>query len=163
MLKSRFELLGTARPCHAAALLVLGDTKLSRLGETLCDNLEVLFEDVKGSIRPSVLHGDLWSGNIASVGGQPAIFDPAVYYGHSEAEFGMSWCAGGWLPEHVAAGVCGGGGRGSLAWWHTAAAACMVICTTLQQYSLGAWQLLLCTCPFPECHSSPDHPCACLP
>jgi fructosamine-3-kinase len=38
-----------------------------------------------------VLHGDLWSGNIGSVDGQPSIFDPAVYYGHSEAEFGMSW------------------------------------------------------------------------
>ena len=31
---------------------------------------------------------------MASVDGQPAVFDPAVYYGHSEAEFGMSWCAG---------------------------------------------------------------------
>ena len=44
-------------------------------------------------IKPSVLHGDLWSGNIASVGGQPAIYDPATYYGHHEAEWGMSWCA----------------------------------------------------------------------
>ena len=26
--------------------------------------------------------------------GKPSVFDPAVYYGHSEAEFGMSWCAG---------------------------------------------------------------------
>ena len=33
--------------------------------------------------------GDLWSGNIAAVDGAPAIFDPATYYGHSEAEFGM--------------------------------------------------------------------------
>lgn len=23
-----------------------------------------------------------------------SIFDPACYYGHSEAEWGMSWCAG---------------------------------------------------------------------
>ena len=44
-------------------------------------------------VRPCVLHGDLWSGNIGSVDGQPSIFDPAVYYGHSEADFGMSWCA----------------------------------------------------------------------
>ncbi len=35
-------------------------------------------------MKPSVLHGDLWSGNIASAEGQPAIFDPAVYYGHHE-------------------------------------------------------------------------------
>lgn len=45
-------------------------------------------------VKPSVLHGDLWSGNISGVEGKPSIFDPAVYYGHSEADFGMSWCAG---------------------------------------------------------------------
>lgn len=71
-----------------------GDRKLSQLGEKLCDNIGVFFEDVAGQIKPSVLHGDLWSGNIAGVQGQPAIFDPATYYGHHEAEFGMSWCAG---------------------------------------------------------------------
>jgi Fructosamine kinase len=35
-------------------------------------------------VRPSVLHGDLWSGNIGSADGQPTIFDPAAYYGHHE-------------------------------------------------------------------------------
>ena len=35
-----------------------------------------------------------WSGNIAAVEGRPTIFDPATYYGHAEAEWGMSWCAG---------------------------------------------------------------------
>lgn len=35
-------------------------------------------------MKPSVLHGDLWSGNIGSVNGKPCIFDPAVYYGHHE-------------------------------------------------------------------------------
>uniref|UniRef100_A0A7S2IIX1 protein-ribulosamine 3-kinase n=1 Tax=Zooxanthella nutricula TaxID=1333877 RepID=A0A7S2IIX1_9DINO len=55
------------------------------------DGLRTLFTD--GPIRPSVLHGDLWTGNY---GGSPegaAIFDPAAYYGHHEAEWGMSWCA----------------------------------------------------------------------
>jgi len=46
-------------------------------------------------IEPCLLHGDLWSGNISSdKNGEPVILDPACYYGHSEAEFGMSWCAG---------------------------------------------------------------------
>ena len=45
-------------------------------------------------MKPSILHGDLWSGNIAAVNGKPCIYDPAVYYGHHEAEWGMSWCAG---------------------------------------------------------------------
>ncbi|MCA8943379.1 MAG: fructosamine kinase family protein [Planctomycetes bacterium] len=35
----------------------------------------------------SLLHGDLWSGNILSSGGQVVGFlDPAVYFGHPEAE-----------------------------------------------------------------------------
>ena len=55
------------------------------------NGLADLFEGL--DVKPSILHGDLWSGNIAAVGGEPAIFDPAVYYGHHEAEWGMSWCA----------------------------------------------------------------------
>ena len=30
---------------------------------------------------------------LAAVAGKPCIFDPASYYGHHEAEWGMSWCA----------------------------------------------------------------------
>lgn len=55
------------------------------------DGLATLFNGVE--VKPSVLHGDLWSGNIAAVAGKPAIFDPAAYYGHHEAEWGMAWCA----------------------------------------------------------------------
>ena len=78
------------RLLHQAELS--GNSALQRLAESVAEHLDVLFEEVE--VRPSVLHGDLWSGNMASVDGQPAVFDPATYYGHSEAEFGMSWCAG---------------------------------------------------------------------
>jgi hypothetical protein len=78
----------------AVAAAPAGDSSLLRMGEKLAGNLEQLFEGVE--VRPAVLHGDLWSGNMAAVDGKPAIFDPATYYGHHEAEFGMSWCAGGW-------------------------------------------------------------------
>jgi fructosamine-3-kinase len=38
----------------------------------------------------SLLHGDLWSGNQISDGhGNPAIIDPAVYYGWAEADLAM--------------------------------------------------------------------------
>lgn len=38
----------------------------------------------------SLLHGDLWSGNILSdENGSPALIDPAVYYGWGEAELAM--------------------------------------------------------------------------
>lgn len=73
-------------------LQLAGEPSLKRMGHKLCDKLEVFFEGIQ--VKPSVLHGDLWSGNIAAVDGQPCIFDPATYYGHHEAEFGMSWCAG---------------------------------------------------------------------
>jgi len=75
-------------------LQLAGDSQLNELGAKLLPNLEVFFEGA-GEIRPSILHGDLWSGNIAAAaGGEPVIFDPACYYGHHEAEWGMDWCAG---------------------------------------------------------------------
>jgi fructosamine-3-kinase len=38
----------------------------------------------------SILHGDLWSGNSTSdANGQPAIIDPAAYYGWAEADLAM--------------------------------------------------------------------------
>lgn len=71
-------------------LKLANDSKLSKLGKVLCDNLEMFFPPDM-VITPSILHGDLWSGNIASVDGKPSLFDPACYFGHHEAEFGMSW------------------------------------------------------------------------
>ena len=80
---------------HQVALA--GDGALDSLWAKVAPRLGELFDDVQraaGPIAPSILHGDLWSGNIASVKGSPSIYDPACYYGHHEAEWGMSWCAG---------------------------------------------------------------------
>lgn len=45
---------------------------------------------------PSLLHGDLWSGNfLAGPGGLPYIFDPAVYYGNREMELAFTRLFGG--------------------------------------------------------------------
>lgn len=44
----------------------------------------------------SLLHGDLWSGNVmAAANGVPVLIDPAVYYGHREADLAMSELFGG--------------------------------------------------------------------
>lgn len=46
--------------------------------------------------NPSPLHGDLWSGNfMADSAGKPAVFDPAVYYGHRYMDLGMTKLFGG--------------------------------------------------------------------
>lgn len=46
--------------------------------------------------EPALLHGDLWSGNVAfSRKNEPIVFDPAVYYGDREAEFGIIAMFGG--------------------------------------------------------------------
>lgn len=66
-----------------------GDTLCSKLWDKdIAPRLDALFDDIE--IRPSLLHGDLWSGNIGTAEGNPSIFDPATYWGHHEAEWGVS-------------------------------------------------------------------------
>ena len=45
--------------------------------------------------KPSLLHGDLWSGNAGFTKDGPVIFDPAVYYGDREADLAMTELFGG--------------------------------------------------------------------
>ncbi|MBA4053187.1 MAG: ketosamine-3-kinase [Marivirga sp.] len=41
--------------------------------------------------KPSLLHGDLWNGNILSnKNGSPCLIDPAVYFGNREADLAMT-------------------------------------------------------------------------
>lgn len=54
--------------------------------------------------RPSLLHGDLWSGNfITGPDGQAWLIDPAVYVGHAEADLAMTELFGGFHPRFYAA------------------------------------------------------------
>lgn len=62
--------------------------------DEMLEELDSFFTDYEP--RPSLLHGDLWSGNMAFVpSGEPVIFDPATYYGDREAEFGLAEMFGG--------------------------------------------------------------------
>ncbi len=46
--------------------------------------------------KPTLLHGDLWSGNfMVDENGNPVLIDPAVYYGHREADLAMTRMFGG--------------------------------------------------------------------
>ncbi len=69
--------------------------------ERLCRHLDDL---LPGRPAPSLLHGDLWSGNVmAAADGAPALVDPAVYHGHREADLAMTRLFGGFDPRFYAA------------------------------------------------------------
>lgn len=66
-------------------------------GESLAERLAAFFVDYPPA--PSLLHGDLWSGNAGALpDGEPVIFDPAVYRGDREADLAMAELFGG-FPE----------------------------------------------------------------
>jgi len=70
-------------------------TEEASMAETICDKLGQFIPEEK----PALLHGDLWNGNFfAQVNGQPAVFDPAVYYGHREMDLAMAQLFGGFDP-----------------------------------------------------------------
>ncbi len=59
------------------------------------ENLYSKLENLFPVESPSLIHGDLWSGNfIASDNYTPYLIDPAVYYGHREMDIGMSMLFG---------------------------------------------------------------------
>jgi fructosamine-3-kinase len=50
--------------------------------------------------QPSLVHGDLWSGNAAiAQSGEPVIFDPATYYGDREVDLAMTELFGSFPAE----------------------------------------------------------------
>ncbi|MCR5106609.1 MAG: fructosamine kinase family protein [Lachnospiraceae bacterium] len=61
------------------------DRLLERLGDILTEPW-----------KPSLLHGDLWSGNyMTGADGKVVLIDPAVYVGHPEADIAMTELFGG--------------------------------------------------------------------
>lgn len=75
---------------------------LIRKGEKLLVHLDSFFVDYKP--EASLLHGDLWSGNYGYLeGGEPVIFDPAVYYGDRETDLAMTEMFGGFSAEFYTA------------------------------------------------------------
>jgi len=75
--------------------LALDQQRLSRsdlaAAENFCKRIGEIFPDEK----PSLLHGDLWSGNFMFTPNGPAVFDPAVYRGHREMDIAMTRLFGG--------------------------------------------------------------------
>jgi fructosamine-3-kinase len=68
--------------------------------------LEEKIEEIIGAAneKPSLLHGDLWGGNyMVDESGSAVLIDPAVYYGHREADLGMTKLFGGFSSEFYTA------------------------------------------------------------
>jgi protein-ribulosamine 3-kinase len=76
------------------------DARVSRKFEALFQKLEHLLVDE----APSLLHGDLWRGNVISdEKGGPCLIDPAVYYGNREADLAMTQLFGGFDSKFLEA------------------------------------------------------------
>ena len=84
-----FQLELAARNGHGDRLQAMGERLLSRF-PALIDH----------DPAPSLLHGDLWGGNIGFTRtGDPVIYDPATYYGDREAEIAMTELFGGFSAD----------------------------------------------------------------
>ena len=57
-------------------------------------------QNIIPSEKPALIHGDLWSGNfMVTADGLPCLIDPAIYYGHREADIAMTQLFGGFHQE----------------------------------------------------------------
>jgi protein-ribulosamine 3-kinase len=75
---------------------------LAAAGERLIEALPLLLAGHHPAA--SLLHGDLWGGNwFASRGGEPVMFDVAVYYGDAETDLAMTRLFGGFGPAFYGA------------------------------------------------------------
>ena len=86
------------RDCRLVPQLQMAEKQLgmrTRLKcERLLERLDSLLEEPE---FPSLLHGDLWSGNVVcGLDGKAWILDPAVYVGNFEAELAMTELFGGY-------------------------------------------------------------------
>lgn len=82
----RFQLDLAVKRGHGGRLQDRGRRLLERVGDFFAGHRP----------KPSLLHGDLWAGNHAALAdGTPVVFDPAVYYGDSEADLAMTRLFGG--------------------------------------------------------------------
>lgn len=71
------------------------------LGETrYFDSLFNSLHNIIPVEKPALVHGDLWNGNfMITANGSPCLIDPAVYFGHREADIAMTQLFGGFQPE----------------------------------------------------------------
>ncbi len=73
--------------------------ELKQLALKMESKIDDIFDGLE-NVPASLLHGDLWSGNyLVSPENTPVLIDPAVYYGHREADLAMTKLFGAFNPE----------------------------------------------------------------
>jgi len=85
-----------ARAYDAGYLDAAARDRFDALLATLDDRLAAAEDD-----GASLLHGDLWSGNVHFTNGDPALIDPSVYYGHREVDLAMAELFGGFPTKFL--------------------------------------------------------------
>jgi fructosamine-3-kinase len=91
-----FRLIPQIELARAAGLLS------NRRERLLNEVLDIVADVLDGYPQsPSLLHGDLWSGNYLTVGDSAALVDPAVYYGDREVEIAFIELFGGFPAGFV--------------------------------------------------------------
>ena len=79
--------------------------KQGKVDAALYKKFEALFMKLPSLLAtepPSLIHGDLWGGNLLSdANGKPCLIDPATYYGHREADLAMTQLFGGFDPHFL--------------------------------------------------------------
>jgi protein-ribulosamine 3-kinase len=73
--------------------------KYGKISPVVEKQFQILFQKLPSLLpeeKPSLLHGDLWSGNlITNDKGMPCLVDPAVYFGNREIELAFTELFGG--------------------------------------------------------------------
>ena len=88
------------RDCRLRPQLKAAERWLDQRDRKLADSLlEHLDQYLIEPEAPSLIHGDLWAGNVMTGSdGRAWIIDPAAYYGHPEADLAMTELFGGFSP-----------------------------------------------------------------
>lgn len=88
------------RDCRLRPQLIAAERWLDKRDRKLADSLlEHLDQYLIEPQAPSLIHGDLWAGNVMTGSdGRAWIIDPAAYYGHPEADLAMTELFGGFSP-----------------------------------------------------------------
>jgi fructosamine-3-kinase len=75
----------------------LVDTSFMAMANRLLEQIDTLIDVDEPAC---LLHGDLWGGNVmCDNAGQPVLIDPAVYFGHREADLAMTRLFGGFTSD----------------------------------------------------------------